>query len=108
MSNQTFKSAVPNEMLFTFLDDICIKSEKFYTVNNDSYKRGLLNNSIVLFLEKCKPYYHLSKRMYLERKMSFNNLMTVVRQICKFNKITFTSQIKYDKSDYTISYFIYF
>lgn len=108
MCNQIFKSTMPNEMLFDLLDNICNKTEKYYIFNNESYKRGVLNNSIDEFFEKYKPFYHISKRFYLERKLSFNNLTTVVRQICKNNKITFTSKIKYDKSNYSINYFIYY
>jgi hypothetical protein len=108
MTSQTFKSAVPNEILFDFLNAVCDKKDKYYIYNNESYKRGLLNDSITIFFEKCRPYYHLSKRVYLDKKITYNSLTTVMRQICKNNKITFASQIKYDKSDYTISYYIYF
>ena len=53
------------------------------------------------------PYYHISKRKYLERKLTYNSFITVIRQICNFNKITYTSQLKYDKSTYDITYYIY-
>ena len=108
MYNQIFKRLIPNQLFFDFLDKICNKTEKYYIFNNESYKRAVLNNSIDEFIEECKPCYHISKRFYLERKMSLGNLTTVVRQICKNNKITFTSKIKYDKSDYSINYFIYY
>ena len=69
--------------------------------------RLIKENKIPEFLEMCKPYYHISKRKYLERKMSYNNFTTIIRQICNFNKIMYTSQIKYDKSNYNIVYYIY-
>jgi hypothetical protein len=49
----------------------------------------------------------LSKRKYLEKKLSFNTFTTILRQICNFNKIKYISQIKYDKSSYGIEYYIY-
>ena len=33
---------------------------------------------------------------------------TMLRQICNFNRTPFTSQIKYDKSNYEIYYYFFF
>ena len=107
MPTQTFKQDVPNELLFNLLDKICLKNEKHYTFNIESFKRGLFKELIQKFIEECKPYYHISKKKYLERKLTYNNFTTIIRQICNFNKITYTSQIKYDKSSYDIVYYIY-
>lgn len=107
MSSQIFKNNVPNELLIKLLDDIAIKTDKCYVVNNNSYKKGMFNNLITNFLTECTPYYHLSKRKYLERKLTYHSFITIIRQICNFNKITYTSQIKYDKSTYDIMYYIY-
>ena len=108
MSAQIFKNNVPTKMLFELLDIICVKNEKYYYFNNISLKKGLFNNEISDFFEKCKPYYHISKQKYLEKKLDYNAFTTVLRQICNFNKITYTSQIKYDRSTYDIIYYIYF
>lgn len=108
MSSQIFKKKIPTELLFGLLDKIALKSEKLYIFNTESYKKGVLQEDIPKFLEFCKEYYHSSKQKYLERKLSFNTFATILRQICKFNKITYTTQIKYDKSSYSILYFIYF
>jgi len=108
MTSQIFKNSVPNEVLFNLLEDIAIKTEKCYVFNNYVYKKGVYNNTINDFLEKCKPYYYLSKRKYLERKLTYASFITILRQICNFNKITYTSQIKYEKSTYDIIYYIYF
>ena len=108
MSFQIFKDRIPNEMLIKLLDDIAVKYEKYYIINNNSYKKGMFNNIIELFITQCMPYYHISKRKYLERKLTYNSFITVIRQICNFNKITYTSQLKYDKSTYDIIYYIYF
>jgi hypothetical protein len=108
MSSQIFKNNIPNDLLFALIEDISIKTEKCYVINNNAYKKGMFNESISKFLEQCKPYYHISKRKYLERKINYNSFITILRQICNFNKITYTSQIKYDKSQYDIIYYIYF
>jgi hypothetical protein len=108
MSSQIFKNKIPNEELIKLLEDIAVKTDKTYVINNVAYKKGIFNNTIPRFLEICKPYYHISKRIYLERKLNYNAFITILRQICNFNKITYTSQIKYDKSQYDIIYYIYF
>lgn len=108
MSTQIFKSKVPNELLFNFLESICIKNEKYYLLNNASFKKGMLTDLFAPFFESCKQYYHLSKRKYLEDKDTYKKFTTVLRQICNFNKITYTSQIRYEKSTYDIVYYIYF
>jgi len=107
MSNQIFKNAYPNELLIELLNDICVKTNDYYMIDNNSYKKGIFTNKLSEYLEKCKPYYHVSKQKYLERKLTYNNFVTVIRQICNFNKIAYTSKIKYDKSDYNIIYNIY-
>jgi hypothetical protein len=107
MASQIFKKNIPKELLFTLLDQICMKNEKHYTFNNNSFKKGMLNENIPKFIEECKEYYYNSKQKYLEKKMTYNSFTTVMRQICNFTKITYTSQIKYDKSTYDIVYYIY-
>ena len=39
--------------------------------------------------------------------MNYKNFVTIIRQICKYHHIPFTSNIKYSKSKYEIKYFIY-
>ena len=107
MSTQIFKKTIPNDLLFTLLDNICIKNEKYYTLNVESFKKGMFKEVIQTFIDNCKPYYHISKNKYLERKLTYNNFTTILRQICNYNKINYSSQIKYDKSTYDIVYYIY-
>ena len=108
MSTQIFKNSIPSEKIFDLLESLCIKNDKYYLFDSISFKKGIFTEEINIFLEKCKPYYHLSKRKYLEKKVTYNSFTTVLRQICNFNKIIYTSQIKYDKSKYEIVYYIYF
>ena len=107
MSSQIFKNPIHNQILIKLLSEIAIKTEKYYIVNNNSYKKGIFNDVILNFIEECRPYYHLSKRKYLDKKLTYNSFITIIRQICNFNKIIYTSQIKYDKSNYDIIYYVY-
>jgi hypothetical protein len=108
MTSQIFKLKVPNKEFFDFLETVCIKDSKKYIFNLESFKKGNYLETISKFMEFCKPYYHLSKQKYLERKMTYNTFTTILRQICKFNNITYTTEIKYDKSKYDIVYYIYY
>ena len=108
MSLQIFKQNIPNNLIFELLEVICLKNEKYYTFNIESYKRGVYKEIIQQFIENCRPYYHISKRKYLDRKLTYNSFTTILRQICNSNKIIYTTKIKYDKSVYNILYYIYF
>jgi hypothetical protein len=108
MISQLFKTHIPKQLLISLLEDISIKTDKFYIVNNTAYKKGIYNQSICEFINNCRPYYFLSKRKYLDRKLTYKSFMTILRQICNYNNITYTSKIKYDKSVYDIEYTIYF
>ena len=107
MASQIFKSAVPNNKLFELLEVIAVKGEKKYVFNKNAYKKGIMENKLQEFVDSCKPYYYTSKQKYLERKLSYPAMVTILRQICNFNKIVYTSQIKYYKSDYDIEYHIF-
>ncbi len=107
MQSQIFKEQVPNEMLIDLFNSISAKTEKYFIIDINSYKKGIFNGFIEEFILKCTPFYHISKRKYLDRKLTYNSFITIIRQICKFNKIEYTSQIKYDKSNYEIVYYIY-
>jgi hypothetical protein len=107
MSIQIFKKKIPTEFLFDLLDKICFKNKDYYLLNNISFKKGIYNNYIKYFIEKCREYYHISKRKYIDKPITYNSFVTIVRQICNFNKILYKNEIKYDRSSYDINYYIF-
>ena len=107
MSLQLFKIPIPNELLINVFNDIAIKTKNCFVIDENGFKKGMYNNNIPKFMEDCKHYYHVSKRHYLEKKITYSSFITVVRQICKYNKITYTHQITYSNSTYNIIYYIY-
>jgi formylmethanofuran dehydrogenase subunit E-like metal-binding protein len=108
MSTQIFKKKIPNEYLFELLDKICVKTKDYYLVNHISFKKGTYNNYIKDFLDLSREYYHISKRKYIDKILTYNSFLTIVRQICNFNKIIYKNEIKYDRSSYDINYYIYY
>jgi len=106
-SSQIFKSNIPIDMLIELLDKISVKYDNHYVLNNNSYKKGIFNGDIQSFIEKCKPYYYISKRKYLTCELNYNHFITIIRQICKHLNIRYTNKIKYERSTYDIVYNIY-
>jgi hypothetical protein len=108
MSSQLFKKTIPNEYLFDILEKICVKTDKYFLLDLNSFKKLVFHNYFENFKLLISPYYNLSKQFYLERKLSYNSFTNIVRQICKSNNIMFTSKIKYNESEYNINFLIYF
>lgn len=107
MSAQLFKSRVDLYIFIDFLTPICDVKEGKYIFNNESYKKANLFNKIEPFIEICRKHYYKSKQKYIDRKMTYNNLITVLRQIAKSHKINYKTNIKYSKSNYNIDYIFY-
>lgn len=108
MSKQVFKNIVPKNILFELLEKVCIKTDKYYLIDMNAYKKILFHNLHNDFCSIIKPYYNQSKQFYVERKMTYNSFTNIARQICKINNIMFTSQLKYNESKYNIDYYIFF
>lgn len=105
---QIFKKDVPIIILFDLLDQICLKTNKYYVIDLNSYKKLLFYNLDERFSELMFDYYHTSKQFYVTRKMTYNSFINIVRHICKYDNIMYTSQLKYNESKYNIVYHIYF
>ena len=107
MSRQIFRKLVPPEVLYTLLEKICLKTDKYYLVDYNAYKRFVYLKLDQEFKEEIIGCYHDSKRFYVTREIDYNSFINIVRQICKSNQMMFTSQIKYMESKYSIEYLIF-
>ena len=108
MSKQIFREKVPSKLLFDLLEMICLKTNNYFLFDMNAFKKMVFNKWHEPLLESLKPYYHLGKQFYLERDISYNMFTTIMRQICKHNAIMYTSQIKYNESNYNIHYMVYY
>lgn len=108
MSRQIFRKLVLPEVLYTLLEKICLKTDKYYLVDYNAYKRFVYLKLDQEFKEEIIGCYHDSKRFYITREMDYNSFINIVRQICKSNQMMFTSQIKYMESKYSIEYLIFY
>lgn len=108
MSKQVFVKPVPQDLIYDLLDKVATKTDKYYIVDIDTYKRVKFYELHKEFISTMTSYYHLSKKFYVERPMTYITFVNIIRQVCRSNKVTFTSKIKYNDSTYNIEYYIYF
>tara|TARA_B100000424_G_C22913054_1_gene485778 strand:+ start:516 stop:842 length:327 start_codon:yes stop_codon:yes gene_type:complete len=101
-----FKEEVHSKILYDFLKIHCILENNFYILDKLVYKKYEYNNQIDLLKDNLKEKYKKSKKFYLERENNYNNLLTIIRHLCKNNNINYSSKIKYDKNKYNIIYYI--
>ena len=107
MSSQIFKTKPPLNEMIIFLNEYGEYKNDKYILSKTLFKKAQLNNKIQPFIDLIKHHYYKSKKKYVERKMTYKNFVTIIRQICKMHEIGFVSSIKYSKSKYEIKYSIF-
>lgn len=63
-------------------------------------------NLFVPFIENMKECYHESKIHYLVNCNKYSKLLTIIRQICKYNNVCYTTKVIYERSKYSQIYYI--
>lgn len=107
MCNQIFKKTIPNQLVIDLLEKICLREETYFIIDFNAYKKMLFHGYYTDFIENIRNYYYMSKQFYIDRKVSYNSFVNIIRQICKFNRVEYSSKIKYNESKYIIEYYIY-
>jgi hypothetical protein len=108
MLKQIFRRDVPPSILFDLLEQICQKTDKYYIIDLNAYRKLLFYNLSESFAKTMLEYYHISKQFYATRKMTYNSFINIVRHICKNANIVYVNNLKYNESKYNIDYYIYF
>ena len=98
--SQLFKIPPSKILLYDFLNDSGHKEVKYYIFSKTYFKSSCLKNKIAPFVQKLRECYFPSKLFYIDRKLTYKSFATILRQICKVNKIPIHSDIKYNKSAY--------
>tara|TARA_B100000795_G_scaffold268630_1_gene256009 strand:- start:6461 stop:6826 length:366 start_codon:yes stop_codon:yes gene_type:complete len=78
-----------------------------YVFSQISYKQMIFNNELTPLITELSKCYHKSKQFYLKRDITYKNLLTILRQIMNSLKLTYTSNLIYNKSKHNINYTIY-
>jgi hypothetical protein len=108
--SQIFNSEIPLEFLLNYLQLTCQYNNIYNTYIYDyiSYKKSLFKNLNIEFLNNCKPYYKNNKKKYTDiNNISFNGIITIIRQICNYHNIKYKKDNIYIKSKAYIYYHIY-
>ena len=84
MKNQILKEKI---IFFDeFLKFIGTSENNCICINENHYKQIQYNGQLKEFLEKLKPFYHLSKLHYIENVTQYNNFIT--RWLKTINSLT--------------------
>lgn len=108
MLKQIFRENPPIRIIFDILEKVCLKTDKYYLVDNNAYRKMIFHEYHKLLIEELTPYYQVSKKLYITRELTYNSFVNIIRQVCKSNAVMFNSSIKYNESKYNIDYFIYY
>lgn len=108
MQNQIFKHKVPDEILFSLLEKICLKNDKYYLIDMNAYRKMVFHEYNIEFCNILSEYYHSGKLFYVDRKLTYKSFTNIIRQICKSNNILYCSNIKYNESKYNIDFMVYY
>jgi hypothetical protein len=103
MKNQIIKNKI--DFFIEFLKSIGTKENNNITINENHYKQAIYNNKIQPFIASLEPHYYDSKKKYLQKYITYNGFITILRQISNKNEIIYTSKIKYTKSVHYIEYY---
>ena len=104
-----FFSPVPNQILFDFLDTICVKMQTHYIFDWSTFRKVKFYKPLYDdFILAIKSHYRENKRFYVTRELTYNNITTILRQICKHNSIPVKQKINYNGSSYNVDYCIFF
>ena len=101
--NQIFSRKLDIKRIYNYLKNIGNKQlDKFLIFNDIIFKKkiDIINNFYTYLLD----YYFESKKFYLTRDKTFKNFCTILRQLCKYLNIPFTSKLQYNKTKYSIYY----
>ena len=100
-----FRSAVPLNILFGFLEKICLVKPTYYLLDTNSFRTLQYHAEWYSeFMDNVRPYYRTSQQHYTIRTLTYNHLITVIRQICRHHGIVMERTTTYSKDDYNHDY----
>jgi len=102
-----FVEAIPNDILLSLLEKVCEKVGRAFVFNVIAYRKLLYHEYETEFLNSIRPCYSSKKRFYIDRKLTYNGMTTILRQICNHNNIAYESRMRYYCSKYEVEYLIF-
>ena len=77
-----------------------------YVFSMAAFKRSEMFDHTTIFCHYLEECYYDSKKFYVQRRMTYKNFITVIRQVCKVWDLDYTTQTRYYKSSYEMVYII--
>ena len=82
--------------------------QNYVLININHFKRAQYGEKLREFLLHIEPYYHASKKNYVNRpNLNYMNFITILRQISHMNGVFFEYKIKYTNSKHYMEYYFY-
>jgi hypothetical protein len=107
MKNQIFKTIIEPHLLWDFLKNNGEEKENLYIFNKSLYKKAVIRDTIIPFIQGLDVYYYDSKKHYIRRKMDYIKFITIIRQLCNSIGVKYDTHLEYNNSTYEIIYFIH-
>jgi hypothetical protein len=105
--NMFFK-AIPPQMLFDVLEQVCVKREEYYIFNMLAFRSLQYRNLYPEFASKILPYYRPHYQEFVTRPLSYSSFVVILRHICRMNNIRFDTKANYGAPCYNIDYYVYY
>jgi hypothetical protein len=103
--SQVIKPGLSIQVLYNLVG-VYVSTNKLF-VTNTLYKKLVANNTCAIFLQTITPFYHKSKQFYCTRTMTYKRWLTILRQLCQYFKLSYTSKIQYYNSTYETNLLIF-
>lgn len=87
---KTLSKRIPCEIMYSLLDKISSIECNHYIVNMNTYKVLKYRELHTEFLKKLEPYYLKSRSFYVTEKLTYNRFITILKQICACNNISYS------------------
>lgn len=101
------ETPIPTLAFFSFLDEICLRTPKYYLFNDNAYRKLMYEDNLERFRDFVRDYYKPEKLHLLNREMTYKRFTALLRQICSSSVIPLESKTKHANSNYCIEYFVY-
>jgi hypothetical protein len=102
-----FRKHIPIETLYHILDTISVKNDKYYLIDFNAFRLLQFHQLYPEFAQNIIDAYKPSKQYFVTRSLTYNSFITIVRHICRVNRVLFDTKFNYQHSQYNIDYYIY-
>jgi len=106
IKNQILKEKI--DFFYDYLLKFGTLENDYILINPNHFKRAKYSDVLNEFLDKIEPYYHTTKKKYINREdISYIQFITILRQISHMNGVFFEYKIKHTNSKHYMEYYFF-